>query len=185
MIWKTNRIRWFFLLVPGLLQAVTLPSASFFPMRVGIVQELTNSRGDTLRWEVSRFVILNDEDTESDVRIEWKISHKGSFSFVYTVGFVVTLDGEVHLDSLSDGSQVRSFFPRILFLDARGQFVEAMIGEGISLSRPGWRGRFTWGKIYPEVSVVTLGLGTNRMRLLWDRTAGLIGIEGGVSYYPK
>lgn len=185
MIWKTNKIWWFLVFVPGFVQALMLPSVSLFPMRVGMVQELTNGRGDTLRWEVSRFVILNDEGNESDVRIEWKVSHSGSFLFVYTLGFVVTLDGEVYLDSLSDGWQKRSFLPRILFIDARGQLVEANVGEGISLSRPVWRGRFTWGKIYPEVFAITLAVGTNRMRLLWDKTAGLIGIEGGEPYYPR
>ncbi|MCX7883145.1 MAG: hypothetical protein N2314_07990 [Brevinematales bacterium] len=185
MTWMKSSFFWVFVWCPTMLLAVTLPSASLFPMRVGLSQELTNTKGEVLRWEVTKFVILNDEDNESDVRIEWHISHTGSFSFGYRVGFVVTMDGEVYVDSLSDGWQTRSFFPRILLLDATGRFVEGTFGEGISLVKASRLGRFTWGKTYPEVVAATLVFGAHRFRLLWDRSSGLIGMEGETPYYPK
>lgn len=174
-----------FLLFPFFVWGIELPSSTIFPMKVGMTTELTNTRGDVLRWEVASFTILNDEDTTSDVQIEWKLKHSGNFSFVYRVAFVVTLDGWVYLDSLSDGFQVRSFVPGLALFDPEGKFVESVLGEGIAVVKPARLSRFTWGRPFQDVVAATLVIGNHRIKLFWEKSRGLIGVDAGVPYYLR
>ncbi len=181
-----SRILLTLLWVPLLGWAIKLPPATVFPMRVGLSGELTNAKGDVLRWEVTGFSILDNEDTESDVRIEWRISHRGSASFSYGVGFIVTLEGEIYLDALSDGVQRRSFLPSVMVLDTSSRFVEGTLGEGITFTRPVVVRHLRWGgKKYTDVTSAILVFGDHRWKVFFSRSLGLIGIEGKESYFLK
>ncbi|URA10681.1 hypothetical protein [Thermospira aquatica] len=180
-----SRVFLLLIVLPLVGWGITLPHSTVFPMRVGMSGELTNTKEDVLRWEVKGFSILDNEDLESDVRIEWRLSHKGSVSFSYTLSFVVTLEGEVYLDALSDGIQKRSFFPSLILLNTN-QFVENDLGEGIALKKPVFVGRLKWGgKKYTDIVSATLVFGNHHWKIFFSRSLGLIGIDGKQSYFLK
>jgi|GEM_PF-2070431 hypothetical protein len=181
-----NRLAFLLLVVPFLGWAITLPSVTVFPMRVGLSQTLTNGRGDALNWEVVGYTILDNENYESGVNVDWKISHSGSVSFTYIISFVVTPEGEVYVDSLSDGVQKRSFGSSLLLIDANGNLYDGVYGEGIVLTNAKGMGRLSrGGKTFENVWVVTLSVGSHRYRIFFTPALGIVGVDGESSYFLR